>query len=322
VNTPLCRQLGISFPVVQAPMAGVAGGELAAAVTAAGGLGTIGFRGSEGSGWLREQAALAAAAGPFGVGLQIWKLQPGDGLLEEVLDTGPALVSLSFGDPAPYAAMVRDREVLLASQVQTSEAARQALDAGVDVLVAQGTEAGGHTGSVATLPLLQEVLPLGEAAGVPVVAAGGIATGRGLAGALAMGAQAVWVGTRFAATHEAAGTAGAKRRIVEAASTDTVLTHVFDVVQEAAWPTRFPGRALTNELTDRWHGREDELAAELPGVQERFRAAVERDDRRVAHVYAGQASGLVREIPTAAQVVQELVDGARARLREVSVLSR
>jgi nitronate monooxygenase len=322
VNTPFCRRLGLAHPVVQAPMAGVAGGALAAAVSAAGGLGMLGVRGSEGTTWLREQAELAAAGGPFGVGLQLWKLASSEGLLEEVLDTGPALVSLSFGDPAPYAAIVRDRAVVLASQVQSVEAARQALAAGVDVLVAQGTEAGGHTGSVATLPLLQEVLPLGEEAGVSVLAAGGIGSGRGVAGVLAMGAEAAWVGTRFAATQEATGTAGAKARIVDAASTDTVLTHVFDLVQEADWPDRFPGRALRNELTDRWHGREDELAARLTEVQRRFRDALDRDDRDVAHVYAGQASGLVQGVPAAAEVLRELVDVARDRLRAVGELTR
>ncbi|MFA9444875.1 NAD(P)H-dependent flavin oxidoreductase [Egicoccus sp. AB-alg6-2] len=317
--TPFCTRLDLAHPIVQAPMAGVAHGDLAAAVSAAGGLGMLGVRGDASTDWVAEQAAIAARGGRFGVGLLLWSL--GDGaLLGHVLEHGPALVSLSFGDPAPYVSRVHDAGALVASQVQTVAAARQALDAGVDVLVAQGTEAGGHTGSIATLPLLQQVLPLGAQAGVPVLAAGGIATGRAVAGVLTMGADAAWIGTRFAATREAAFSAGAKDRILAAESTDTVLTHVFDLVQEADWPAQFPGRALRNRLTDRWHGREEALADDLPDVQEQFRDAVARDDRDVAHVYAGQASGLVQDLPAAAEVLTALMDEAATSLQRVAAL--
>lgn len=317
--TPFCDLLGIRYPIVQAPMAGVAHGELAAAVGTAGGLGMLGVRGDADPAWLAEQAAIARRGGPFGVGLLLWSLHEGP-LFDAVLAAAPALVSLSFGDPAPYVPAVHGSGALVASQVQTVEAARVAVDAGVDVLVAQGTEAGGHTGSVATLPLLQQVLPLGEQAGIPVLAAGGIATGRALAGVLAMGAQAGWIGTRFAATREAAFTAGAKARIVGAGASDTVLTHVFDRLQEADWPAQFPGRALRNRLTDEWHGREDALDARLPQVRQQFQDAVARDDRDLAHVYAGQASGLIDDLPAAGEVVQTLAAAAQAQLRRAAEL--
>lgn len=317
--TPFCDRLGIRYPIVQAPMAGVAHGELAAAVSAAGGLGMLGVRGDADPGWLTEQAAVAGAADPFGVGLLLWSLEDGP-LFEAVLAGGPAMVSLSFGDPAPYVPSVHAVGALVACQIQTVDAARQAIDAGVDVLVAQGTEAGGHTGSIATLPLLQQVLPLGEQAGIPVLAAGGLATGRAVAGVLAMGAEAAWIGTRFAATREAAFTPGAKARIVAAQSSDTVLTHVFDRLQEADWPTQFPGRALRNRLTDQWHGRDDALTAALPHVQAEFREAVVRDDRDVAHVYAGQASGLIDDLPAAAEVVATLVAATFAQLQRTARL--
>jgi nitronate monooxygenase len=318
--TPICQLLGIEHAIVQAPMAGVAHGQLAATVTAAGGLGMLGLRGSEEPDWIRSQAAVAARAGHFGIGLLAWALRDDDAILGTVLAAGPRLVSLSFGDVTPHARAVHDAGALLATQVQRAEAAREAFDAGVDVLVVQGTEAGGHTGQVATLPLLQEVLPLAEAAQVPVLAAGGIATGRAIAGVLAMGAQGAWIGTRFAATREGAGTHGAKARIVAAGSADTVLTHAFDIVQEAAWPDQFPGRALRNRFTDRWHGREDELAAELAGEQATFRDAVERDDREVAHVYAGQASGSIDDLPSAAEVLQRLVAETHHHLRHAAAL--
>jgi nitronate monooxygenase len=316
--TPLCDRLGVRHPILQAPMAGAAHGALAAAVTRAGGLGMIGVHGSADAAWLDAQAELARAAGPFGMGLLLWRMQDDDAQFEAVLATRPTLVSLSFGDPGPFASRVHDAGSLLAVQVQDRDAAEVALDAGADVLVAQGTEAGGHTGRVATLPLLQQVLPLAETAKVPVVAAGGIATGRAVAGVLAMGADGVWIGTRFAATREGAFPAGAKARIVEADATDTVLTHVFDRIQDAAWPDPFPGRALRNRLTDRWHGREDELEAHLDEVRGQHRDAVARDDREVAHVYAGQASGLIDDLPTADEVVRHLVDDAALHLRQLT----
>lgn len=318
--TPLRELLGIDHTIVQAPMAGVAHGRLAAAVTGAGGFGMLGVRGSEEPGWIRSEAQLAGSAGPFGVGLLAWALRDDASALDTVLATLPRLVSVSFGDVTPHAEAVHAAGALLATQVQRAEAAREALDAGVDVLVVQGTEAGGHTGRVATLPLLQEVLPLAEAARVPVLAAGGIATGRAVAGVLAMGVQGAWIGTRFAATREGAGTHGAKARILAAGSADTVLTHAFDVVQGAAWPDEFPGRALRNRFTDRWHGREDELAAVLAREQVTFRGAVERDDREVAHVYAGQASGSIQDLPSAAAVLQRLVAETHHHLRHATAL--
>ncbi|MFA9430459.1 NAD(P)H-dependent flavin oxidoreductase [Egicoccus sp. AB-alg2] len=318
---PLCDLLGISHPLLQAPMAGAAHGRLAAAVSAAGGLGMVGVHAGADASWLAAQADEARAAGPFGIGLLLWRLADDDAMLDAALRTRPTLLALSFGDPTPYVSRVHAAGALLAVQVQDAAGAVQALEAGADVLVAQGTEAGGHTGGVATLPLLQQVLPLGERAAVPVVAAGGIATGRALAGVLTMGAHGVWVGTRFAATREGALSDGAKRRIVAADATDTVLTHVFDLVQEAPWPDPFPGRALRNRTTERWHGREDELASRLPQVQATFRAALERDDRDVAHVYAGQASGVVDDLPSAGAVVADLVDEARRWLARATTLA-
>src|SRR5204863_620774 len=125
--------------------------------------------------------ALAKGRGRFGVGLMCWALEGRPELLDAVLETGPNLVALSFGDPAPWVERVRAAGARVVSQVQDSASAREALDAGVDAIVAQGTEAGGHTGGVSTLPLLQIVLELAPERHVPVLAAGGIATGHGVA---------------------------------------------------------------------------------------------------------------------------------------------
>ena len=164
------------------------------------------------------------------------------------------------------------------SQVQDAEKAERAVEAGVDVLVAQGTDAGGHTGSVGTMPLLQRVLEIGDAAGKPVLAAGGIATGRGIAGVLAMGAAGAWIGTRFCATGSRSGTISAKRSILEAERPATVHTRVFDLTQGIPWPEEFPGRAIRNSFTARWHGREEDLRTQRASAAMELREARESGD--------------------------------------------
>ncbi len=188
----------------------------------------------------------------------------------------------------------------------------------MDVLVAQGTDAGGHTGSVGTMPLLQRVLPMGQAAGKPVLAAGGIATGEAVAGVLAMGAAGAWIGTRFCATAESLGTEAAKRQILEADETATVHTRVFDLVQGIPWPEEFPGRAIRNAFSERWHGKEAELAAERGSVSVDFEEA--RGDYSEDFVYAGQAAGLVEDLPSAGELVERLMAGAEDRLRACQAL--
>jgi nitronate monooxygenase len=295
-------------------MAGWSGGKLAGAVGEAGGLGMIGVGSATPTDWVHDQAIKARERGPFGIGLMGWVLEDRPELLEATLAEKPAAVSISFGDPAPYAEVVREAGVLLMSQVQDAEKAERAVEAGVDVLVAQGTDAGGHTGSVGTMPLLQRVLEIGDAAGKPVLAAGGIATGRGIAGVLAMGAAGAWIGTRFCATREALGDDGAKQRILEARETGTVHTRVFDLTQSIPWPEEFPGRALRNDFTARWHGREEDLRSQLSSAAMDLGEARERGDYSEAYIYAGQAVGLVDDLLPAGELVERLAAEAEARL--------
>ena len=287
-------------------MARVSGGELAGAVAAAGGLGMIGVGGATDPDLIAQEGALARGRGRFGFGLMCWALERRPELLDAVLEAEPHVVALSFGDPGPWVERVRAAGARAVSQVQDAESARQALDAGVDALVAQGTEAGGHTGGVGTLPLLQIVLELVGDRHVPVLAAGGIATGRGVAAVIAAGAQGAWIGTRFAATHEALRGEDAKRRLVDARETDTVLTRVYDVAQDIPWPERFPGRALRTDFTQRWHGREEELGAD------RESAAAQMGD----YDYAGQGVGAIHGIESAGDVVEHLAREAEWALAE------
>ena len=306
MHTWLTKTFGLEHPIVGAPMAGRSGGRLAAAVSAGGGLGMIGAGRSVSPDWIAQQAALATA-GPFGIGLMTWALPETPGLLAATLATKPVLVSLSFGDPAPYVAEVRASGALVAMQVNTETA-------DVDLVVAQGGEAGGHTGQIATLPLLQEVL---ETTDRPVVAAGGIATGRGLAAVIAAGAQGAWIGTALLACPETDGPQQARERALGAASHETVYTSVFDRIAGAPWPARWGGRAIENDLSERWHGREDE-AATHPRLRQEFRRALDGRDFEIAVAYAGQSVGMVREERPAADVVRTIGVEAQSRLDQLS----
>jgi nitronate monooxygenase len=316
ISTDFTRLLGVRHPIVSAPMAGWSGGGLAGAVSAAGAFGMIGVGSATSADWIPTQAKLAREHGPFGFGLMSWVLEKRPELLEAVLAEEPAAVSLSFGDPTPFVGRVREAGAVVMSQVQDAEKAAKAVEAGVDVLVAQGTDAGGHTGEVGTLPLLQRVLEIG--AGKPVLAAGGIGTGRGIAGVLAMGASGAWIGTRFCATTESTGTDGAKRLILEADETSTVHTRVFDLVQDIPWPEEFAGRAIRNSFSDRWHGHEDQLEERRSAVAAEFEAA--RGDYAEDFVYSGQAAGVVEDILPAGELVDRMMSETEARLEACAAL--
>ena len=200
LHTRLCELFGVEFPLLNAPMGGGdAPGELAAAVSEAGGLGLIGGTTIGGAEWLVAQIRRARELTdrPFGVGI-ISHLPNAAELMDVALGEGVRIIAHSFADPAPFVDAAHDAGALVLCQVRTLDGARRAAAAGVDVVTAQGTEAGGHTGAISTLPLVPAVVD--AVAPVPVVAAGGIADGRGIAAALMLGAEGVWIGTRFLAT--------------------------------------------------------------------------------------------------------------------------
>src|SRR5881227_2208483 len=231
LHTYLTTSSGLHYPIIGAPMAYVGRGRLARAVTQAGGLGMLGIGRSESVEFLRQEAAIARGSdgGRFGIGMHAWAIEKRPDLLDAAIEAHPFLISISFGSADPYVERLHRHGILVATQVNTRAEAMQAERDGVDLIVAQGTEAGGHvTGQVSTLPLLQAVL---DAVQVPVVAAGGIATPRGVAAALAAGAEGVWVGTALLASPECENAEQARARIVQAQETDTILTRAFDVAQ-------------------------------------------------------------------------------------------
>lgn len=310
LSTPWSRSFGLRVPILNAPMGGVAGGRLAAAVTAAGGLGMVGM-GSDGS---REllRSQLRHVRGKFGIGLVDWVMRHEEGLLEDALAAGPALLSVSFGTEWSWVAKAHAVGIPTATQVYDGVGARRAVDAGVDVLVARGAEGGGH-GEVklGTLPLLDAVLDALDGAAVPVLAGGGVASPRSLAAVLAAGASGAWVGTRLAACPEALTGAGSRRALIAARATDTAVTRVFDVAKGLPWPDSFPSRVLANDFVARWTGHEDALD---PPARDELSAAIAADDRRVAPVDAGEGVGMIRDSASVGEVIEQMCTGAERLL--------
>jgi nitronate monooxygenase len=314
LHTRLCDVLGIEHPIISAPMAGSADAELAAAVSAAGGLGMIGGS-ARGPDWLRTQIELVRRRTdrPFGVGF-ITSAPDVDTLMEIALEHRVPVIGHSFADATAYIHAAADVGLKTMVQVQTVAQARVAAAAGADVIAAQGTEAGGHTGSVSsTLPLVPAVIDV--VGDIPVVAAGGIADGRGLAAVLMLGAEGAWMGTRFVASVESISDEWGKRQIVDSGIDDFILTRVYDIVRDAPFPEDIGERILRNEFTDTWHGREDEVAARKAELRAQLDAAA-AGDRRLARILAGNSAGLVHEIEPAADIIRRVVAEAEAILRE------
>jgi len=311
--TALTRQLSIRHPILLAPMGAVAGGRLAAAVTRAGGLGFIG-PGYHDAAWI-EREFDAAGGERVGVGFITWDLAKDPSRLDVALARSPAAVMLSFGDPTPFVDPVRGAGARLVLQVQTLRAAKDAAAVGADAIVAQGTEAGGHGSDRSLFALLPAVVD--AVSPIPVVAAGGIADGRGLAAALMMGACGVLVGTRLYATEEALGRPQAKALLVRSTGDSTVRTRVFDVVRRLDWPEPFTGRALQNEFTRAWHGRESDLERQ-PGEFDRYAAAAQAGQFDTAVVWSGEGVDLITGIVPAGRVVTDMVSEAAAAVRRVA----
>ncbi len=276
--------MGLTVPIVNAPMGGAAGARLATAVSLAGGLGMVGMGSSATAALLRAQLVeIGALQKPFGIGLVHWVMAAQPELIEVAVTARPALLCVSFGDDWSWVDMAHAAGLTVATQVADVDAARCAVDGGVDVLVARGAEGGGHgEPRIGTLPLLAEVLACVE---VPVLAAGGIASGRALAAVLAAGASGAWVGTALAACAESLTSPLDRDQLLAARSDSTMTTHDLDVTQGFPWPATIPERVLADA------------------------------DGRATPVNAGQGVGMVTEVRAAAQVLTEMATEAEALLR-------
>ena len=310
IETELTRIFGIGVPVMLAPMAGVSGGALAAAVTAAGGLGLIGG-GYGDRAWLEREIAAAGDA-RIGIGFITWSLARKPELLDVALDRAPEAIFLSFGDLSAFAGRIARSSSRLVAQVQTLDQARRALDAGAAILVAQGTEAGGHGSTRATLPFVPAVVDM--AGSIPVVAAGGIADGRGLAAALMLGAAGALCGTAFFTCPEALSHANARRAALAGSGDDTVRSSVFDVARHLDWPENWTMRTLRNAFLDRWEGDLAGLKAAAESEGARYGAASAAGDMETAATIVGEAIDLVKEPRPAGEVVAAMAREAAALL--------
>ncbi|MGE0210581.1 MAG: NAD(P)H-dependent flavin oxidoreductase [Parvibaculaceae bacterium] len=318
MRTRITELFEIEHPIVLAPMGGVAGGALAAAVTRAGGLGLIGCgygdpRAGYGSEeWISQQFD-AAGNQKVGAGFITWSLARKPELLDLILARGADPVFLSFGDPAPFVPAIRDAGRTLILQVSSLAEARTAKALGADAIVAQGTEAGGHgTSGRALFTLLPAIVD--AVSPTPVLAAGGISDGRGLAAALMLGAEGVLLGTRFFATREALGSNAMKQRIVGSSGDDTLRTEIFDIVRRFDWPRPYTGRAIANAFSGNWHGREKELRRYIDAEEARYEEARKAGDVETSVLFAGEGIDLITDIPSAAEIVERMVREAEALL--------
>jgi nitronate monooxygenase len=309
ISTDLTALLGIRHPVLLAPMDTISGSRLTRAVSEAGGFGILGGGYGDRARLEAETAKLKDFAAPFGIGFITWSLAKKPELLDIALDANPRAIMLSFGDPVPFAPKIKAARALLICQVQSEEMARQAFDAGADVLIAQGTEAGGHGASRTTLDIVPAIVDL-AAGRVPVVAAGGLADGRGLAAMLMLGASGVLMGTRFYASIEADGAEEAKQLIRAANSGETVRGVVFDWSRHLLWPAPFTARTLINDHVRTWTGREIELMQRADQIAPDYAAAKAAGNFDVAAVFAGESAGLIHDIPPAAEIVDRTVTEA------------
>jgi nitronate monooxygenase len=311
--TAFTELFSVRHPIALAPMGGSAGGALAAAVSNGGGLGLLGA-GPGNRRWLDRELPLLAegTTRPWGVGFQSWAVDLGT--VEHALAAGPAAVMLSFGDPRPFAAAVRAAGARLIIQVTDLEEAREALNLGADVIVAQGTEAGGHGArrGRSTLPFVPLVADL--AAPVPVLAAGGIADGRGVAAALALGAAGALLGTRFQATAEALVDPAISKAIIAGRGEETERSVILDIARGSRWPARYTGRTLGHPLLDDWRGREAELAADDTAARQAYRDGVASGDLPPLPVWAGEGVDLINDLPPAADLVAALAAQAEEAL--------
>ena len=319
IKTRFTEMLGLSFPVMSAPMSNHSGGQLAAAMSLAGGLGAFGGTNGLGDQWMREQIAFVRSRTdrPFGVGFITHLIESDPANLEIVLEEGVPVVIFSFSDPGPWLQMAKDAGAITICQVQSMELALLAADAGADVLLAQGNEAGGHTGQMNLLPLLVGLVE--RFPHLPVLAAGGITSGRALAGVLASGAQGASLGTALLATPEAVEVPQEfKEKILQSDGGDTVFTRLYDLLGPTPWPEGIAGRVYRNRLVREWDGNDAGILAHREELASDVAAARARHDPEVSSVYMGQGVGRVNTIRPAATVMESICEEAETILRGVS----
>lgn len=320
LRTPVCEVLGIDVPIVQGSLGPWTSADLSAAVSAAGGLGSVGTALLDANRVLeliRQVRELTDR--PFAVNFTARPLV--DDVFEAVLAEEPAVVSYALGDPGELPARVHDAGAVFVQQVHTVEQARTAAVRGVDVLIAQGSEAGGFGGTVGALALLPQVVD--AVAPLPVLVAGGVADGRGLAAALLLGAQGANIGTRFLASTEAGIPQSWKQHIVEATSEDAVKVEFADAVFPPAPADGYAvvPRVLRTPFVDEWNAKLHAARENADRLRGELAHAIAEGRAHELVPFTGQTAGLVDDILPVAEIMRRIVFEAEAVLRRASTLA-
>jgi NAD(P)H-dependent flavin oxidoreductase YrpB (nitropropane dioxygenase family) len=316
LRTRICALLGIEHPIVLGGMGNATSPELVAAVSTAGGLGVLGATRQNPEELARDATAIrAATTRPFGLNLLLFMERPGQ--YDALLAVRPKVISTAWAaleqDLGGYVSRAHAVGALAMHMISTVAEARVAARAGVDIIVAQGTEGGGHIGLMGTMPLVPMVVS--AVAPIPVLAAGGVADGRGLAAALALGADGVLLGTRFLATDESPIAKGFKQAILDSDGHDTLVTDIPDVASGNTWPGAYV-RVRRNRFIEEWMGRDNELRRRRVEVSAQIRQAAQAGDPDRGAVMIGQTAGLIDRIEPAADLVRQISRDAEAILRE------
>jgi nitronate monooxygenase len=321
------QSFALSTPIALAPMALASGGALAAACTQAGALGLVG--GGYGDlAWTQREYQSAqhllrdtpSAMQRLGCGFITWKLDENGEALNWVLAQKPSAIMLSFGDPRPYASRIAQAGASLICQVQRLDQVPQALEAGASVIVAQGGEAGGHGANAlegrSTFTLVPEIADYlhTHSPNTSLLAAGGVADGRGVAAALMLGADGVLIGSRLWATQESLAPTGAKALATQTNGDGTARSEVFDVLRRKNWPAPYDFRAIRNALHREWEHRLDELKALPDAARNAYDEGVKTGDFSRAHATVGEAVGLIHDTPSAVELIAHITAQARTLL--------
>ena len=328
IHTRLTERLGLEMPIMLAPMALAGGGELAAACATAGAFGLVGGGYGDLDWTWREwdiaaqRLANTAAAQHIGCGFITWKLDQDASALDWVLDQPmlPKAVFLSFGDPRPYAERIRAAGARLICQVQFMEQVPQAVEAGAEIIVAQGGAAGGHGAAAASARSTMVFVPeaadwlAANAPDVLLLGAGGIADGRGVSALLMLGADGALLGSRLWATREGLAPLAAKELAARTDGDGTARSPIFDILRRKDWPAEYDFRALRNALHREWEGREAELRADPDAARAAFEAAAAAGDFTGANVTVGEATGLIHDVPGAGEVLRRIAAETEFRL--------
>lgn len=317
LHTPICQRLDIAHPVFLAGMGGVSYAEVCAAVSAAGGFGSLGMAGLSPS-QIRDQMRRVKdlTDKPFGVDLLTAQPDSLSHSVDVIVAEGASAFIAGLGVPVAILATLKEAGLLVMSMCGTVAHARKAEAAGCDVVIAQGTEAGGHTGKVASMALWPQVV---DAVRIPVLAAGGVVDGRGLVAALALGCQGVWMGTRFIASREAHAADNYKQAIVGMSECDTVISRAF---------TGKTLRALANDTTKAWEGRDHEIKPFALQVMDSaaqnllgpIAGIIDDVDPQRQCLAVGQSGGAVKDVPACADIVEQIIRNATAEIARLQKL--